>query len=285
MNRTLLRLAIIAALLPATTLAAPAQQLDRRDEAALRARTRAFLRAVENDSLEAVRGYFPRRGDWTWISTEHGAGIPRREGRWRFTGAETLRALRNGAPVCESFRQAGGEYGPLAGTLADALREHGTAWRHVRGTRFAPRASARRPYTYVEWRREDGRWVIATLADEAFLYPDSPSTPLDRPLIPAARREVSLLRPGVFAPTEGYAGGEAWYEQHLPIEFDGLRYFEYGLPRPLADHELARVGSLGPIGLYREAGTTGTPSHLYVPVRPGEYVPFQTFGPFRCHQE
>jgi hypothetical protein len=278
-------LPLLAALLLATAHGVQAQALDRRDEAALRDRTRAFLRAVEGDSLEAVRRYFPRRGDWTWISTEHGAGIPRREGRWRFAGAETLLAIRNGAPVCESFRQAAGEYGPPAGTLADALAEHGTAWRHVRGTRFAPRASSR-PYTYIEWRREDGRWVIATVADEAFLYPHvAPRPQLGHPLVPASRREVSLLRPGVFAPTEGYAGGESWYEQHLPIEFDGLRYFKYGHPRAIADHELARVGSLGRIGLYREAGTTGTPEHLYVPVRPGEYLPFQTFGPFRCHQE
>jgi hypothetical protein len=278
-------LPLLAALLLAAPHGVPAQELDRRDEAALRARTRAFLRAVEGDSLEAVRRYFPRRGDWTWISTEHGPGIPRREGRWRFTGAETLRALRNGAPVCESFRQAAGEYGPQAGTLADALAEHGTDWRHVRGTRFAPRASSRRPYTYVEWRREDGSWVIATLADEAFLYPHAASRPLlGHPLVPASRREASLLRPGVFAPTEGYAGGESWYEQHLPIEFDGYRYFKYGRPAAIADHELARVGSLGRIGLYREAGTTGTPTHLYVPVRPGEYVPFQTFGPFSCHE-
>lgn len=279
-------LAATAALLLATAHGVPAQELNRRDDAALLARTRAFLHAVENDTIEAVRGYFPRRGDWTWISTEHGPGFPRREGRWRFPGAETLRAIWNGAPVCESLRQAGGEYGPQAGTLADALMEHGSAWRHVRGTRFAPRASSRRRYTYVEWRREDGRWVIATLADEVFLYRHPAQRPvLGHPLVPAARREVSLLRPGVFAPTQGYAGGEPWYEQHLPIEFDGYRYLKYGLPRPIADHELARVGSLGRIGLYREAGTTGTPAHLYVPVRSGEYVPFQTFGPYPCHQE
>jgi hypothetical protein len=274
--------AIAVALLLAYPLPATAQ---RRDQATLHATTRAFLRAVEVDSIEAVRSFFPRRGDWTWIQTEHGPGYPTRVGIWRFPPEHTLPALRGAAPLCESFRQAAGDFGPVAGTLAYVLAEHGTAWRHVRGTRFAPQASSRLRYTYARWKREDGRWVIATLADEVFLHRDPAARPvLGRPLVPVSRREASLSRAGVFTATEGYAAGESWYEQHHPIEFEGLRYFLYGRVRPIADHELARVGSLGRIGLYREAGTTGTPEHLYLPVRPGEYVPFQTFGPHPCHR-
>lgn len=277
--RILHALRITAMLLLAAPLAALAQ-----DETTLHARTRAFLRAVEEDSIEAVAAYFPRRGDWTWIQTTHGRGYPRQVGTWRFPAEHTLIAIRGGAPVCESFKQAGGEFGPMYGTLADALREHGTAWRQLRGTRFAPRAAARRPDTYIEWKREEGRWVIAAVADEVIWYTPAPAPA--RPLAPATRREVPPHRPGVFAATEGYAAGEPWFEQHAPIEFDGLRYLTEGhLPLTIPDEHLARIGSLGKVGIYAEAATTGTHPVIYIPLRPGGvYQPFRTSGPFRCYE-
>lgn len=58
----------------------------------------------------------------------------------------------------------------------------------------------------------------------------------------------------------------------------------YGLARPLSDADqrhLTRIGLIGRISVYREVGPEA-PDVLYVAVRPGEFQPYQGFGPTPC---
>ena len=51
---------------------------------------------------------------------------------------------------------------------------------------------------------------------------------------------------------------------------------KYGLPRVLGVTEVSRVGDFMGVGVYAEAGATGTPDVIYIPVRPGcEFQPYQ----------
>lgn len=246
-----------------------------------RARMDAFLAALDLHDREALRPFFPASSEWTWIQTTHGPGVPPEVSVQRFTGAETLRAITNGSAVCSSLLLSNGHYGPMGGTLGDAVNEHGPRWRRAGRARFAPRARGR-PYTYVEWKREDGRWVIARLADELHVSRASAPLPLgERGLY--GIREVPRGRRAAFAPTQGYAAGAPWYEDHRPILFDAVRYLKYGTPRPTGDGELARVGALGEVAVYVEAGDRRRPGIIYLPVRPGAYQPYQFDGPARCY--
>jgi hypothetical protein len=74
----------------------------------------------------------------------------------------------------------------------------------------------------------------------------------------------------------GYAAGASWFINNEAITVMNRRYVRYGLPRVLAVNEVMRSGEYQGIPLFAEAGMTGTPEVLYVPVRPGcEFQPYQ----------
>ncbi|HEU0016543.1 MAG TPA: hypothetical protein VFQ45_22875 [Longimicrobium sp.] len=73
----------------------------------------------------------------------------------------------------------------------------------------------------------------------------------------------------------GYAQDAAWYITGDPIPVHGVRYAKYGLPRVVRREELVRYGEYRGIALFADAGATGRPEILYVPVRPGcEFQPY-----------
>ena len=77
-------------------------------------------------------------------------------------------------------------------------------------------------------------------------------------------------------PMTGYAAGATWFINNEPITVMGRRYVRYGLPRVLGVNEVRRMGDFQGIPVFAEAGMTGTPEVLYVPVRPGcEFQPYQ----------
>ena len=141
--------------------------------------------------------------------------------------------------------------------------EHPRGWRRVRGTRFVPPGEPASSPVFVEWRREDGRWVVSSFGDAsgyAAPFPDGvPNT-------------VSTDTAGATA----YAAGEPWFDRFEPFYFEGRRYLE---PRPMgmiAPNLLTRVGSLGRVGVYAEAGDRDR-DHLFVPSGPGPtFVAYQT---------
>ncbi len=74
----------------------------------------------------------------------------------------------------------------------------------------------------------------------------------------------------------GYAAGAPWFINNEPVTVMGRRYVRYGLPRVLGINDVSRVADYQGIPVFAEAGMTGTPEVLYVPVRPGcEFQPYQ----------
>jgi hypothetical protein len=88
-----------------------------------------------------------------------------------------------------------------------------------------------------------------------------------------AGRRFAEAHPGT-APT--YAAGATWFINNEPVTFGGRRYTQFGLPRVIGTTEVTRIGEFQGTGVYAEAGATGTPDVIYLPVRPGcEFQPFQ----------
>ena len=259
------RTAIIAALLLAVPAATQAQST-------LAGRMRAFLAAVESGHTDSVAAFFPRRGDLTWRETlrESPGGRPG-VGVWRFSGAEARRAI-DGGPLCMSFAVGGGDVGPVEVALGMQVLSRGRPWRRVSRGRFVPRGAPAWSPVFVEWRREDGRWVVSSFGDVGSVAPPrvlgrgagsvSPDTTLRLP-------PPDTLR-------------ERWYAENLPITFQERRYVKYGVVRTLAEHELTRVGTLGRLGVYVEAGSRGPADYLYVKVGPAQYQPYTGMGSGPC---
>ena len=241
--------------------------------ATLDVRMEAFLRESPREPNDALAAFFPRRGDWTWVQTirDMERGGPPRTGVWRFPGAETVRAIGAGGPACDSFDRPRGEFGPFEGRLGMQMMMHDGPWRRVRGNRFVPPGASHRSPVFVEWRREDGEWVVSAFGDEDFHSPR---------LLGVEANTVS--RDTLLAP-EGaaYAAGQAWFVDRRPILMDARIYIQYGPPRVLDREELRRVGVLGRVSVYAERGETAE-EVLYIPISPGEYQPYQTFGPDPC---
>jgi hypothetical protein len=232
----------------------------------LESRNEAFLRAVEHAPRDSVAAFFPRRGDWTWTQVAEGAPPAHRSRVRRFAATETLRAIGGGGPVCTSFWQSGGGVGPVETMLVMRINRGGTRWRRVAGNRFVPQGESARSPTFVQWRREDGRWVVSAFGDATYWSPRVPGEFRSDDAV----HDTALRLP----PTPVYAAEAPWYLESEPITFEGHRYTKYGRPRALADSLLTRVGRLGMIGVY--AGKRDAYAEIiYIPLAPGEYQPYQ----------
>lgn len=229
----------------------------------LESRNEAFLRAVKDAPRDSVAAFFPRRGDWTWTQVAEGAPPGLRSRVWRFPATETLRAIRPHGPVCESFWQSPAGVGPIETVLSMRIEGDGTRWRRVAGNRFVPPGESARSPTFVQWRREDGRWVVSAFGDATYWFPRV----LGYVRGPDVVRDTVLPLP----PTPVYAAEAPWYLDNRTIYFEGYRYTKYGRPRAIADTlSLQRVGRFGLIGVYTEKGNT-TAEILYIPLAPGQY--------------
>ncbi|HEX8694070.1 MAG TPA: hypothetical protein VF746_16735 [Longimicrobium sp.] len=131
----------------------------------LERRMKAFLEAVRRGSSDSIATFFPRAGDFTYLHTEHRADGTR-VGTWRFPAAEAPRAIGSRGPLWESFTiQFEGQ--PI-GRFAHQVMHRGTAWSRARGNRFVPPGASPASGIFVEWRQENGTWVISAFADESF---------------------------------------------------------------------------------------------------------------------
>lgn len=275
--RSLARAALLACSLTASSLIAATAPCLAQGGVVPAARMEAFLRGVESEPDTGLAAYFPRHGDWTWVRTlryEDGrrAGV----GVWRFGGTETLRVIGKGGPACGSFDVGDGHFGPPAGSLASHLFAE-KRWRRVRGNRFVPPDASASSPVFVEWRREDGEWVVASFGDERIYAP--------RLLGVTAgdiSRDTSLVPEGA-----GYAAGERWYVQNEPLRLEGgPRYVKVGLPRRIPEQQgvvLQRFGVVGRVSFYAEAGFGDAPPEvLYAAVSPGQFQPYNGFAARSC---
>jgi hypothetical protein len=103
-----------------------------------------------------------------------------------------------------------------------------------------------------------------------------------------ATGEKSILIGGVrksfeqVHPKEGkqYAASYNWYINNETIQFGAHKYVKYGLPRVLGTTEITKAGQYKSVNVYVEAGFTGKPEIIYLPVRTGcEFQPYQLVLP------
>jgi hypothetical protein len=77
----------------------------------------------------------------------------------------------------------------------------------------------------------------------------------------------------------GYAAAAPWMVLNEPIRFRGNRYVKYGRARVLGAWEVERAGEYQGTPLFREAGESGDPVVLYIPVSPGcVFQPYQNIA-------
>ncbi|MBW3569923.1 MAG: hypothetical protein KY467_02340 [Gemmatimonadetes bacterium] len=260
-SRALLLLVLVAGTAP--SLDAQARP-PRRDP--LSVRMDAFLAALEAFPRDTLLHFLPRRGPVTWVLTTRAAARPDRLALWRFGREDLLSAMDYPRPLCESFSRGGDAIIP--GTLMFTAIEHPRGWRRVPGNRFVPPGASARSAVFVEWRRENGRWVLSAFGDERQARP--------RLLGREVNSVVRNAGPGPPPPTEPLlAAGTRWYEEHLPIVVDGEMLIKHGLPQAIEPELLERIGTLNGVAVYVEAGSATPVEVVYVPTAPGMYQPYQ----------
>lgn len=141
-------------------------------------------------------------------------------------------------------------------------------WRRVRGNRFVPPGAPDRSPVFVEWRRENGEWVISAFGDERYH---------GRRLAGRVRSMIERIPPHPLPAEEAYAAGASWYVNNEPITFEGRRYLKYGLPSKIEERELTWIGVLGRIRVYAERDRAAAPEVIFVATAPGEFHPYQTY--------
>jgi hypothetical protein len=228
----------------------------------LAGRMRAFLEAARAEPA----AFFPRRGDWTWVQTHHHERGGVRVGVWRFRAEDTPKALAYCGPAGESFAYQ--PHGQPLGVFIHHVIERRTRWRRVRGNRFVPPGAPAGSPVFVEWRREDGEWVVSAFGDERFHGPR---------LLGTVRSMVVRNTP-LPAPPEAYATGTRWFMNNEPITFEGRPYRKYGSIRRLEARELTWIGLFGRVRVYAQKEHAAAPEVLYVATGPGEFQPYQAFG-------
>jgi hypothetical protein len=232
-------------------------------------RMRAFVDALQEYPRDTLVTFLPRRGAWTWVLTTHFLQEDR-VGLWRLGADDLLPGIDHTGPLCESFSRGGDAI--TMGTLFSHLIFNPGRWRRVPGNRFVPPGASARSPVFVEWRREDGRWVLSAFGDERYVGPRL----LGREVNAVVRDTGPRTPPPAEEPADArYAAGTHWYEERLPLVVDGEHLVMYGLPHSLAPGDLLRLGTVHGVPVYVEAGSTGTPAVIYVPLSHGVYQPYQ----------
>ncbi|WP_420124877.1 hypothetical protein [Longimicrobium sp.] len=238
-----------------------------RAQTPLAARMQAFLREIGDEPNTELAVFFPRRGDWTWVQTardDNRGGVVKRIGVWRFSGAETPRVIGEDGPACSSFDVLRGGLGPFEGRFGMQARMNRGPWRRVRGTRFVPAGTSDDSPVIVEWRREDGVWVVSAFGDLDAYQPRV----LGRPRGPFARDTVGVPEDAAFAAAD-------WHV----ITLNGLRYTRYGSPRPLNEADrarLARIGVYQRVSVFAPREEADWPGHVYLLTAPGQFQPYES---------
>ncbi|HEX8395727.1 MAG TPA: hypothetical protein VF665_25465 [Longimicrobium sp.] len=236
-----------------------------------RERMEAFHAVLRSEGGPLPESFFPSRGDWTWVETVHDASGTR-VSVWRFPALETEAAMLGCGPVRRSFLY-NPQRQPLGSLTTWALR-HPRPWLLAGPNRFAPgglwpdgpNGEPVAPAAFVEWRLEDGQWVISSFGDERFPAPQPPDSVY-----------AQVLRaPAGPAPAEpAYAEPEPWYVGGRHLTYRRILYEPQGLPAAAAD-PLEAIGWVGQVRVYSTADVP-TPNWLYVGVSSGLYQAYQRY--------
>ncbi|HEY0022334.1 MAG TPA: hypothetical protein VGB24_05470 [Longimicrobium sp.] len=240
-----------------------------------RARMREFVEALQGDRAQ-LEDFFPRRDPWAWIVTTRSLSgrvtVERRE----FLGSETLAAMEHPGPLCETFA-FGGDVGSVE-SLMHRLRMDPLRWRLVDGRRFVPPRASPRSATFVEWRREDRRWVVSAIGEERTAAPRLLGRPVNRLVRDSTPGEaVTLPLPADAA----VAAGTRWFAEYAPIIAGNMMLTAYGLPRAVPAEFLTRIGTVNGVAAYVETGA-GL-EVVYIPVtRDGSFQMYQFMTSSGC---
>ncbi|HYR09286.1 MAG TPA: hypothetical protein VEQ60_15990 [Longimicrobium sp.] len=134
-------------------------------EASLRARMDAFLNLYALEHEDTAAAFFPRSGDFTWVETTHLAD-GEVVGIWRFPAADFRAAFRG--PLMEEDVLVVDYHGHRVGAFSHQVRIRRPRWRRAPGNRFVPADAPDSSPIFVQWRREDGRWVVSVIGDESY---------------------------------------------------------------------------------------------------------------------
>lgn len=179
-----------------------------------------------------------------------------------------------GGPLCGTFGGRYGHFGPVETVFGMHVKMHREPWRRVRGNRFVPPGEPDDSPTFVQWRREDGRWVVSSFGDRSH-YVHVPRV-LGEP-------RGMIVRDLVVTPSPPrYAAETEWFRNNQPITLAGKRYIKYGRPRPIGPAELSRIGLLGRVVIYAERGKSPDLHVLYVPVDASDFQPYETSVSLPC---
>lgn len=130
---------------------------------ALQARNTAFMAAVDTRPPRELAGFFPRTGDLVYRSTVYSdSGTTVRE--QRFPAGEIPAALAG--PLWDVLMNQ--VEGQTVGVFAHQVSLRGREWRYVGRQRFVPPRAGNCSAIYIQWRPENGAWVISEIADEEF---------------------------------------------------------------------------------------------------------------------
>lgn len=132
--------------------------------ASLQQRMDGFLAAVRSRDADSMVAFFPQTGEWRYLHTVH-SEQGSRTGAWLLPAADTREAITRG-DLAQSFRIHG--EAQTIGLFAHQVRGRPGQWRLVSGRRFVPPGAGMSSSIFVTWRRENGKWVISSLADESF---------------------------------------------------------------------------------------------------------------------
>jgi hypothetical protein len=141
----------------------------------------------------------------------------------------------------------------------------------VRGNRFVPPGEPATAPVFVEWRREDGQWVVSAFGDEGFYS-----------------LRVLGREPGPFSPdVEGIPEDAAFIPaDQLVVGIEGRSYARYGQPRPLNEAErasLVRIGVLNRVSVFAERDPAARRGGVvYLLAAPGQYQPYRTHASVPC---
>ncbi|HEX6750984.1 MAG TPA: hypothetical protein VF092_27090 [Longimicrobium sp.] len=270
--------AVCLALIIATTPAAAQEAHSAASLRALDARMQELLATLDDPDFDGEVDefvpFFPRQGEFAQVVTTH----LRRGGDsvaiHRYRTAELPSATKPGGPLCWSFDPGGGEVGRVMDEIPADWFDPRRPWRRVRATRFVPPLRGAGSPVFVEWKIEDGRWVVSAFGEEA---DEPPPRVLGYDRLRIARDSAGGEPLRFPLPANGiYAGGRRWFEQHEILTLDGLRYLAYGLPRQLSDGDVVRFGSVQGVPVFVEPATQRMPEVVYVAVAPdGLFQPYQ----------
>jgi len=246
--------------------------------AALRRRMDAFAAALaERAPMERIAGFFPREAEWELVRSPHRPPPTDALLRHRFAPGQTLAAIREGGPVCDSFGGVFGDVGPYEGVLvSQAMAAAGRRWSYVGRGRFVPPDAKPASRIYVQWTLERGAWVVSQIGEEYWYEPRV----LGEAAVPHITPDTTAANE--LPPERRYGSAARWFVEGGLLYLGDHTYVKYGLPRVIDAELLQRFGSVGAVPVFVEPAASRPPEVLYVPTRPGEYQPYNGFGHSIC---